>query len=95
MEMIFVLTLLVILTGCGIKLYKKLNNLFAFYGGILGTIIAFVINTFQWCFLAWLAGFIIPGVNAGLGIFLGPIYCAYCWICNKENKFLSIIFGIK
>ncbi|MBR1648150.1 MAG: hypothetical protein IJ689_00955 [Alphaproteobacteria bacterium] len=70
-----------------------IDGLFDFYGGIMGTIIALIINTGQWCVICFAAGLIIPYIDFKLGLILGPIYCLYCWIFNHENKFLTWWFN--
>lgn len=69
------------------------ERVFHRYGGFFGTLWAFAINTIQFCIICWLVSLILPVISWDLGLTLGPLYCAYCWIFNKENKLLSLIAG--
>lgn len=69
------------------------ERVFSFYGGLFGTLWAFALNTLEFCIICWLVGLLIPVISWELGLTLGPLYCLYCWIFNKENKLLSFLFG--
>lgn len=93
-NLIFGFFLLCIILGIARAIFMGLfERLFEMYGGFWGTLVAFAINAFEFCFICWLVSFIIPGVDWALGLTLGPIYTIYCWIFNKENKLLSLWFG--
>ena len=100
---IFGLTAIIVLIGLAVGLFRVISDrFFSFYGGIVGTVIAYLINAFEFCFLAWLLGwlmlklhlnflFIYGGVDWKLGLILGPIYTTFCWITGKENLGLRIL----
>ena len=96
LSFIFSILAIAIVVGIVIGFIKgPFSPLFAYYGGFLGTLLAFVINTFEWCFICFVVGCIIPFVDLGLGLILGPLYCLYCWVFDKENKLLNFVLGIK
>ena len=64
------------------------------YGGILGTIVTFLINAVEFGFIFWLVGKIIPIVDWKLGMEIGVVYCGYCWLFRKENKMVGFIFDL-
>lgn len=100
---IFGLTAIIVIIGLAVGLFRLISDrFFSYYGGIIGTIIAYAINTFEFCFLAWLVGWILlklhlnflfvwGGIDWKLGLLLGPLYATYCWIKREENKGLSIL----
>ena len=92
-KIILTIVLLSLLVGVWIGVLKVVSGLLNFYGGLGGTILAYAINTIEWCVIAWLVGLLIPYVDSGLGCILGPLYCTWCWIFNKENKLIAILYG--
>lgn len=92
MEFIFSLTAVFILIIVVARLLGVVDSLFGRYGGILGTLITFAINAFEFAFIFWCIGKIIPIVDAKLGAYIGVFYCGYCWFFRKENKMAKIIF---
>ena len=100
---IFGLTAIVVLIGIGIGILRVISErYFSFYGGLGGTIMAYFINGFEFCFLSWLLGwillklhlnflFLFGGIDWKLGLYLGPIYTTYCWITGEENWGLKIL----
>ena len=93
LKIIFGIMLLSLLLGVALGFLKTVGSLLTFYGGILGTPLAYAINTIEWCFFAWLAGLVIPYIDLGLGFILGPLYCTWCWVFNKENKLISFLYS--
>lgn len=69
------------------------ERIFRMYGGFWGALWAYAINTLQFCIFCWLVSFVVPCIHWELGLTLGPLYCTYCLIFNKENKLLSWILG--
>lgn len=100
---IFTVTLIVVAIGILIGILRVLSEkYFSFYGGIGGTIMAYIINAFEACFLAWLLGmillklhlnflFVFGGIDWKLGLYIGPFYTTCCWITGEENKGLKIL----
>ncbi len=72
-----------------------LEPLFSYYGGLFGTVVAFILSTIGFVVICGIIGIILPIIEWDLGLILGPIYCAYCWIFKKENKILCFLLNVK
>lgn len=100
---IFSITAIIVLIGLAVGLFRLVSDrFFSFYGGIIGTIIVYAINTFEFCFLAWLLGWILMklnfnflftwgGIDWKLGLYIGPFYATYCWITGNENIGIKLL----
>ena len=78
-----------------LKAVVFLHDKTEYYGGLIATILVYLENIAVWCLISWFAGILLPGIDAGLGVWLGIFYASYCWAENKPNKIDDFLHGIR
>ena len=98
-DIFFSIVGIILLIGVMIGVLRIISEkYFNFYGGLGGTILAYLLNLVEFCFVGWFLGLVTIRLGLHrwidldwhLGLILGPIYTTYCWVKGVENKGISI-----